>query len=116
MQVEGLTEIDPDPEWRALYDSVEACTEVQGEFDRVTWYRAVEIQDTVENRDPSGAWLGPLGRPYGIAIHRLRLSRGGEPLLQTVRHESIHEILQAVDHRGDVWCRCDGRRDLFPQC
>lgn len=116
VRVDGLTEIDPAPEWRRIYGEVEACTGVEGDFGRVTWYRAASIRDTLENDEPAGYWLGPNGHPHSIAIHRNRLSAGGRKLEATVRHESIHEVLQLRSHRGEVWCDCDGRAGLFEQC
>lgn len=113
--VDGLRSIEPRAEWREVYGEVESCTEREGSFDRVEWFRASSIDDTIEGGDPAGAWLGP-DRPHGIAIHRTRLARGGERLLATVRHESIHEVLQRGSHEGQVWCRCDGRDHLFPHC
>lgn len=116
--VEGLERIEPEPSWRTIYEEVETCTGVEGDFSRVTWFSASSIRDTLEREpgDPAGNWLGPWGRPHDIAIHEVRLSRGGERLAGTVRHESIHELLQEASHDGEVWCECDGRDHLFVQC
>lgn len=115
VHVDGLAEIEPDPAWAGIYAEAESCTGVDGDFARVTWYRAEAITDSLAGQQKSGAWLWPED-PHGIAIHRERLDRGGEPLRQTVRHESLHEVLQEADHRGQVWCECDGRDEFFAQC
>lgn len=116
VDLSGLIEISPEPEWQRIYGEVESCTGSRGDFDRVTWFRATSIRDTLERDEPAGFWLGPEGIPHGIAIHRNRLAEGGEKLAGTVRHEAIHEVLQIASHEGVVWCRCDGRDELFEQC
>lgn len=116
IEVRGLDPIDPVPRWADVYADVEECTGVAGDFERVRWFRADSIADPVG--EPSGgAWLVGEGLPHGIALlDRLLADGSPEQVDAVVRHESIHEVLQLGRHRGRVWCRCDGRAELFPQC
>lgn len=114
IETTSLEPIEPEPEWRAIYDSVETCVHRHGSFERVSWFLADSVSD-VEGGQLPGLWLAP-ERPHSIAIHRVRYNRGGEKLRHTVRHESIHEILQLGSHTDPIWCECDARPDLFRQC
>lgn len=114
----GLEEIEPRPEWEAAYDEIALCLDRTGDFSRVRWFTAAEIQNEDGTRSSAGAWLGLQGEPHGIALLKSFLEEvgdtGGE--LDLVRHEAIHEILQAGNHEGDQWCRCDPHPQAFSQC
>lgn len=116
VEVGSLTPIQPRAEWREIYLSMEECTGKDGAFDRVDWFRTDRIAD-LEGEPSGGAWLIAEGRPHGIALlDDLLAGRTGGSVRFVVRHEVIHEILQLGDHSDPVWCECDARPELFPQC
>lgn len=114
VRLEGVQRIEPRDAWRGIYAEVEACLGRAGDFERVDWFSAVRILSRTEER--SGAWLRPWGRPHGIALLTRQILGGGPELEATIRHEAIHEILQLGSHDSRIWCRCDDRDFLFPQC
>jgi len=115
-QTEGvLRPLDPRPSWETVYAEMEACVELDGDFDRVEWFAAERIvnRDGIER---SGIWLVAEGRPHGIALSEEILDRSERMVDRVVQHEAIHEILQLGDHGDPVWCRCDPAPDRFEQC
>lgn len=116
VEVGALTPIPPRANWDDIYRDVESCIGVRGDFGRVEWFRTDRISD--RRGEPSGgAWLVAEGRPHGIAFLDDLLDGGtGGSVSDVVRHEAIHEILQLGDHSDPIWCECDARPGLFPQC
>lgn len=109
MSVQGARALTPEPDWgwRALYDSVEACTGLEGDYDRIHWF-AVEHLYTGDG--------GAAG--YWQPSHRIYLEVDGErstdvPRVywrRVARHEMIHELLQDGSHASPAFRRCDRLR------
>lgn len=115
VEVASLTRISPRPGWDTIYAEVEACTGVEGDFDRVGWFSARSIAGP-DGHLSGGAWLVAREMPHGIALLDDLLEGEAGSLEPVLRHEMIHEVLQLGDHGAGVWCRCDARPDLFEQC
>ena len=85
--------------YRTWWTEVEACIEVTAPFEQVSWYEAGQLINRDTGRDHVGAWLPP----HSIYIHSDYLL-----FVEGVKHEMVHELLQARDHGYDAFLRCAG--------
>jgi hypothetical protein len=89
----------PPQVYRTWWTELEACIGVTAPFERVTWYEAGHLINRETGSDHVGAWLPP----HTIYIHSDYLL-----YVEGVKHEMVHELLQARDHSSDAYLRCAG--------
>lgn len=89
----------PPQVYRTWWTEVTACTGVTAPFERVTWYEASHLIDRDTGADHVGAWKPP----HDIFIHSEYLL-----YVEGVKHEMVHELLQARDHSSGAYLRCAG--------
>jgi len=93
--VMGRYYIEAPPEYEEWYAQVEECLGQRGLFEAVQWYAASEIVSRFHTNFegiPLAAH-GIIVLPNTIVIRRRDLRRA-----TTIRHESVHHILQDLSH------------------
>lgn len=87
----GLQEAQPydAPELRTLWNEVEACSGLVGDFDAVRWYLAPN------GIKRNGVWVNALWREDGNKIF-LTPPFKADP--RTIKHEEMHALLQTPGH------------------
>lgn len=95
--------MDPVPGlYRSWYVGVAHCMGVASEdahrrFDRVDWYIAERIVHTRHGTQAVGLW----SEPHTITVRKDRLLDG-----YVVRHEAVHDLLEAGHHDSPAFRRC----------
>ena len=92
----GRVEIEPPALFRSLYEGVEACSGLVGNFDRVRWFVVWEF--------------GASASLFGQWNQRREISLRSDVWLDSdvVRHEVLHDLLTGDGgHTRDEWDACD---------
>lgn len=99
--VVGPQEIEPRTVWFEWYQDLEQCTQVDGRFTNITWFRAEEIVNRQTQESRAGLWRAP---------HDIYLRKGRQASERTVRHEMVHDLLSLRDpkhtHSHPAFQRC----------
>lgn len=96
--------VDPPVSFAEAYASVEVCLGRAGDFEAVRWWVANDLW-----RVDAPTAIGLTAFPNDIYLYRRlwdELQRGETWPLNTVRHESIHHVLQSSGH-GPAFHRCE---------
>lgn len=96
-EVSNKTPLAPLEVYASWWAATEACSDLQGDMERITWYTATGI--TGDGKLASGRWSEP---------HDIILVLGYEETERIVRHEMLHDLLGGdPDHTASAWQRCD---------
>ncbi len=95
-EVTNKTPFSPPEVYADWWDATEACSGLDGDFARVSWYLATGI--TGDGKVASGRWSQP---------HDIVIVRGYEGDETIVRHEMLHDLLDGdPDHTSALWVAC----------
>ena len=92
----GRVEIEPPSLYQTLWDGVEDCSGLVGDFDRVRWFVVYEF--------------GSSSSLFGQWNERREISLRSDVWLDSdvVRHEILHDLLSGDGaHARDEWDTCD---------
>jgi hypothetical protein len=81
--------LDPPAQYRAWWDSTEACSGLQGNFDRVHWFVVPGEDFECPTGRCSGRWEEP---------HTVYLAEGWMAHEMVVRHEMLHDLIGHPGH------------------
>lgn len=89
--ITGLREAVPydSPVLRPLWNEVEACSGISGDFNRVAFYLAPN------GIKRNGVWVNALWEEDG---NRISLTPPFKNDPRTIKHEAMHALLQRADH------------------
>ena len=87
----------PPEEYRSLWETVEACSSVSGDFELVHWYEASRI--VIQGEVVLGFWEAP---------HDITVVITAKENDFVVGHEMLHDLLSGdPDHRHEAWSHCN---------
>lgn len=91
--------LDPPSVYRSWWAEVETCADVRAPFRRVTWYEAERLINRKAGSEHVGAWWPP---------HTIYVDSDYLLYEAGVKHEMLHDLLQATDHSSPLFERCAG--------
>lgn len=94
-------ETEPPAEYALWYAEVEACLDLEGDFERVRWFEV-----------PYNRWWDPVWEQYAIgtwrAPHDIYIAQGHLDDESVVKHEMVHDVLQGGETGDPRFYRCSG--------
>ena len=97
----GAYRFTPPPVYRTLWDSVEACSSLRGDFALVRWFAVPGALIPYGGVDANGVWK-PRHNIY-LSEDAAFSSAAG---YFTVRHEMLHDLMQGGADHSPVFRRC----------
>ena len=80
-----------------MWETVEACSSMSGDFELVRWYQADEI--VIQGDVVLGFWEAP---------HDITLVNTSKESDFVVSHEMLHDLLSGdTDHEHEAWSHCN---------
>jgi hypothetical protein len=96
LAVAGVQRFVPPEEYRILWETVEACSSMSGDFELVRWYQADEI--VIQGHVVLGFWVAP---------HDITLVKTSKESDFVVSHEMLHDLLSDPGHEHEAWSDCN---------
>ena len=101
----GTHRIDPPPAYRTAWQTVEDCSGLHGDFNRVIWYLIPQPFYRCGERNCLGTWKPP----HNIYLSAIAAVDSGSRYF-TVRHEILHDLLGGGSDHPTVFATCGLRR------
>lgn len=97
----GSRAFDPPPVYRTLWQEVEDCSGLHGDFDRVRWFVFPQSFFWCGDETCAGVWHVP----HDIYLSEVAQSDSGGHYF-TVRHEMLHDLLAGGADHPPVFSTC----------
>ena len=95
-----LEHVIPQPPFRQWWAEMEACTGIRKPFDGVEWYVADLIFNAVNRFTAWGIYYA--SPPEIVLVRDQTLPQ----LEDTVKHETLHHLVENTDHEEEAFVRC----------
>jgi hypothetical protein len=101
----GTYPFAPPPFYQGLWEQVEGCSGLSGDFAKVRWFAVPQRLFTCPDGECFGVWEGP----HNIYVTELAMADSLGNYF-TVRHEMLHELLRGGLNHPPAFDTCHLRR------